>query len=138
MWVVWDREKVQKRKDDILKILPACKEKNYNIAITNPLFEFWLLLHIVDILEYDNDILYKNDWMRPSKNKRFIEKELLSKLYWIGGYNKKKGQFNKNIITKDNILKALEKEKLFENKFEDILDNLGSNMGELINKILKI
>lgn len=138
MWVVWDREKVQKRKDDILKILPACKEKNYNIAITNPLFEFWLLLHIVDILEYDNDILYKNDWMSPSKNKRFIEKELLSKLYWIGGYNKKKGQFNKNIITKDNILKALEKEKLFENKFEDILDNLGSNMGELINKILKI
>ena len=81
MWVVWDREKVQKRKDDILKILPACKEKNYNIAITNPLFEFWLLLHIVDILEYDNDILYKNDWMSPSKNKRFIEKELLSKLY---------------------------------------------------------
>jgi len=138
MWVVWDREKVQARKDNILKILPECRKKNYHIAITNPLFEFWLLLHIVDITEYDNNVLYINDWMSLSKKKRFIEKELLTKLYPIGGYNKKKGQFNKNIVTKKNILQALKQEKFFANKFEDILDNLGSNIGELINKILKI
>ncbi|MFA6630403.1 MAG: RloB family protein, partial [Sulfuricurvum sp.] len=55
MWVIWDREKVEHRKANILKILPECKAKNYNIAITNPLFEFWLLLHVVDISTYDKN-----------------------------------------------------------------------------------
>ncbi len=85
MWVIWDREKVDDRKNKILEILPECKEKNYNIALTNPAFEFWLLLHIVDISDYEDDILYKNDWTSQSKKKRFIEKELLTKLYSNGG-----------------------------------------------------
>lgn len=136
MWVIWDREKVEPRKVNILKMLPECKAKNYNIAITNPLFEFWLLLHIVDISTYNRDTLYDNDWVTPSKNKRFLEKELLTQLYSAGGYNKKKNKFNKNIVTKENIQKALEQEKLFENELEKIIDNLGSNVGDLINKIL--
>lgn len=138
MWVIWDREKVEDRKKAIIEMLPVCKEKNYNIAMTNPLFEFWLLLHIVDITEYDYNTLYENDWVSVAKNKRYIEKELLTKLYDIGKYSKKKGEFNKNIVSRDNILKALEQEKLFENELEKIIDNLGSNVGELINKILKI
>lgn len=43
LWVVWDREKVDSRKKEILKMLPKCKEKNYNIALSNPLFEFCCL-----------------------------------------------------------------------------------------------
>jgi hypothetical protein len=138
MWVVWDREKVQDRKNKILEMIPECQEKNYHIALTNPLFEFWLLLHIVDISTYDRDTLYDNDWTTPSKNKRFLEKELSTQLCSVGGYNKKKDKFNKNIVSKENIQKALEQEKLFENDLEKIIDNLGSNVGELINKILKI
>lgn len=34
-------------------------------------------------------------------------------------------------------MRAVEQEKLFENEFEKIIDNLGSNISELINKILK-
>ena len=134
MWVVWDREKVPERKENILKMFPKCREKNYNIAITNPLFEFWLLLHVTDISEYDNEDLYNN--MPVNSRRKFLDKELSNILE--NGYNKKKDKFNKDIVTKDNILKALEQEKLFENEFESILDNLGSNIGELINKILKI
>ena len=76
MWVIWDREKVEARKQAILEMIPKCKEKNYNIALTNPLFEFWLLLHIVDISQYDKAVLYENDWMTPAKKRRFIDKEL--------------------------------------------------------------
>lgn len=138
MWVVWDREKVESRKKAILEMLPVCKENNYNIAMTNPSFEFWLLLHIVDIKDYNFDDLYKNEWATAAKNKRYLEKELLTELYHIGKYSKKKGAFNKSIVSIDNILKALEQEKLFENELEKIIDHLGSNIGELINKILKI
>jgi len=133
LWVVWDREKVNARKEHILKILPECKEKNYNIAMTNPLFEFWLLLHVNDITKYDNEILYINDWDTPSKNRRYIDKELSNIL--SNGYNKK--NFNREIVTKNNIDKALEQEKFFETKVENIMDNLGSNIGDLIRSIFK-
>jgi len=133
MWVVWDREKVDERKKDILEMIPQCLEKNYHIALTNPLFEFWLLLHIVDISLYDRNILYQNEWVSPSKNRRFIDKELSTQL---NGYSKKKNKFNQSIVTKENILRALEQERLFENELEKIIDNLGSNVGELIRRIL--
>ena len=135
MWVVWDRETIEARKRAILKMIPECREKNYNIALTNPLFEFWLLLHVVDISAYDKDILSKNDWDTPAKNRRFIDKELSNIL--ADGYSKKKNKFNKNIVTKENILRAIAQEKLFENELEKIIDNLGSNVGDLINKIVE-
>lgn len=134
MWVIWDREKVQERKKDILEMIPQCKEKNYNIALTNPLFEFWLLLHIVDISKYNSTILYENKWMTSAKNKRFIDKELSNIL--PNGYSKKKDKFNTSIVNKENILRALEQEQLFENELEKIIDNLGSNIGNLIREIL--
>jgi len=136
MWVVWDREKVESRKQKILEILPECNKKNYRIALTNPAFEFWLLLHIVDISTYEQDVLYENDWCSASKNRRFIDKELSSNL--VGGYNKKKDKFNRKIVTKENILRAITQEKLFENNLEEIIDSLGSNVGCLIEKILNL
>jgi hypothetical protein len=132
MWVVWDRETVDSRKKHILEMIPECKKKNYNIAMTNPLFEFWLLLHVADINTYNKDTLYANDWVNEAKTRRYIDKELSKILK--NGYNKK--NFNIDIVTKENILKALEQEKLFENDLDIIIDNLGSNIGDLIKKIL--
>lgn len=86
MWVIWDREKVEARKKDILEMIPTCKEKNYNIAMSNPLFEFWLLLHVADINDYKNDDLYANE--KVNNCRRFIDKELSNLLE--NGYNKKK------------------------------------------------
>jgi len=130
LWVVWDREKVIARKINILEILPECKEKNYNIAMTNPLFEFWLLLHLVDISLYNKEDLFNNDKI-PARQ-RFISNELTNIL---GKYTKK--NFNRDIVTKNNIDRALEQEKLFETNLERIIDNLGSNIGDLIRSIFK-
>ncbi len=131
LWLIWDREKVKSRKENILAVLPKCKEKNYNIAMTNPLFEFWLLLHLVDISKYNQDDLFNND--KILNKQRFIPNEL-GKI--LGKYTKK--SFNKKIINKNNIQKALEQEKLFENELEKIIDNLGSNIGNLIRSMLNL
>jgi len=135
MWVVWDREKVPERKKQILDMIPECQEKNFHIAMANPLFEFWLLLHIVDISSYDRQVLLDNDWVNSVR--RYIDKEL-SNLLLPSGYNKKKGKFNKNIVTVENIQRALDQEQLFETELEKIIDHLGSNIGDLIQKILPL
>lgn len=135
LWLVLDREKVPERKKHILAIVPDCISKNYNIVISNPTFEFWLLLHLEDICQYNNDTLYTNDKMSLSKkSKRYLEKELNDRL---GGYSKKQGCFPTKIITKENLQRALVQEKLFENEFKKILDHLGSNVGVLIQKIVQ-
>jgi len=134
-WIVIDREKQETRRDNILKILPICKSNDIQIAITNPVFEFWVLLHIVDdiLSKYSADKLYKN--RKISTKKRFLDKELSNIL---GSYSKKMGKFPKEIITIENIKKAIEQEKLFENEVEKIIDNLGSNIGVLIQRIIKV
>lgn len=132
LWVVWDREKVDSRKKEILKMLPKCKEKNYNIALSNPLFEFWLLMHLVDITIYSKEDLFANKQI--SQKRKYIDKELSNLL--DNGFNKKKGKFNKDIITIENVKRAISQEKLFENDINKIIDNLGSNIGSLVTQII--
>ena len=132
-WIVIDREKQETRKENILNILPVCESKDIKIALTNPVFEFWLLLHTVNniLSKYSADDLYKN--IKISNSKRFLDKELSKTL---GSYSKKAGKFPTDIISLKNIKMAIEQEKLFENRVEKIIDNLGSNIGQLVQKIL--
>jgi len=134
-WIVIDREKQETRKENILKILPICESDDIKIAIVNPVFEFWLILHLVDdiLSKYTNIELYENK--KISTKKRFLDKELSGIL---GSYSKKADKFPKEIISIENIKRAIEQEKLFENEVEKIIDNLGSNIGKLVGKIVNI
>lgn len=134
MWVVCDREKVDSRKRDLESVIPDCNKHNFSVALTNPLFEFWLLLHVVDIREYDQQKLFKNE--KLSSSRRYIDKTLSEVL--SNGFNKKAGKFNRDIVTIDNIKRALVQEKLFANDPDEIMDKLGSNIGDLIRAILPL
>ncbi len=135
LWLVCDREKVIDRKTGkkgLLEVLPLCKEKGYSIALSNPLFEFWLLLHVADITTYNTTTLFGN--IKVNATRRYIDKELSNIL--IGGYQKKKGQFNKTIVSLDNVKRAIRQEQLFENDLTKIMDKLGGNVSSLINEIV--
>ncbi|WP_299695451.1 RloB family protein [uncultured Vibrio sp.] len=132
LWLVCDREKVDARKKHLKEIMPICKENGYKLAISNPLFELWLLMHITDISQYDKKVLFANEPVNASR--KFIDKQLSNIL--DNGYNKKAGRFNKDIVTYENLIRAIEQEKTLENNEDLLLDNLGSNIGELINDIL--
>jgi hypothetical protein len=136
MWIVCDREKVEDRKKALIESFPVCENNNFSIALTNPLFEFWLLLHIVDITKYDEQQLHDNDYVSDAKKRRFIDKTLSDVL--PNGFNKKKGKFNHEIVTMQNIKSALKQEALFANDPDEILDHLGSNIGDLIRAILPL
>ncbi|MDG2669756.1 RloB family protein [Vibrio parahaemolyticus] len=139
LWLVCDREKVIDRKTGskgLLEVTPVCEEKGYSMALTNPLFEFWLLMHIADVSEYCSETLYMNE--KVNSTRRYIDKELSNILEGNGGYSKKTGKFNRLIVTIDNVKRAIEQEKSFENDLHKIIDNLGSNVGSLVAEILDI
>ena len=131
-WIVIDREKQESKKINLLKAIEICKENNIKISLINPAFEFWLLLHF-DISEYDKNDLFENKKISTKSKKRFLEKELGEK---IGSYDK--SNFDTSFITHESITFAVKQEEKFENELEKIIDNLGSNVGNLIQEILDI
>src|SRR5690606_1617922 len=83
LWMIIDTD----RWKNIPSIISACKrQSNMFVAVSNPCFEFWLLLHIKDISEYDEkelSLLLKNE--KVSKKKNYIDSKIGAIL---GSYNK--------------------------------------------------
>jgi len=54
LWMIIDRDEWT----NIDEISTLCKnEGNFYLALSNPCFEFWVLLHVKDISEYDEEAL---------------------------------------------------------------------------------
>jgi len=84
LWLIIDRDKWTPA--ELSAVASACQQKCYFLAVSNPCFELWLLLHIKSINDYTNDELAsiaKNKHI--SHNRTFLEGELMKTL---GSYNK--------------------------------------------------
>ena len=66
-------------------VLQTCQEKGFGFYISNPCFEFWLLLHFNDVFELDRDKLLENP--QVTAKRRYTEHELRKLL---PGYSKRK------------------------------------------------
>ncbi len=131
LWMVVDRDKQNVSKEQIGSIINKCKREGYNLALSNPTFEFWLLLHVSGIEGYDKDILLANPKARAKNKKRFIEKEL-SRL--LGGYNKNKIQFEK---FNSGIDDAIKRAKELPSDNLELIEKLGTSVFVLVEKLVK-
>jgi hypothetical protein len=84
LWLVLDRDRQNFKIKNLAEIVQKCKQKNYELAITNPCFEFWLLLHLADFRDYKVENLLNNT-KKSSTSKSFLETELTKHL---GSYSK--------------------------------------------------
>lgn len=100
----------------------TCKDNKITLCISNPFFEFWLLLHTENELSYDKNNL---------KDKTFITDKLKEKL---GKYSK--SNFNAESLI-ENIHTAIKNEKNFCENIECLKNEVGSNVGILINDWFK-
>ncbi len=76
-WMVFD---VDERDEEALKAICAkAKEEGFQVAISNPCFEFWLFLHSFDVKELDQSVKLLPQEKRPKEMKRLLG-ELSKKL----------------------------------------------------------
>ncbi len=129
LWMVVDRDKQNVSKEQLYKIIEICKKEGYNLALSNPTFELWLLMHIVDLDKYSKEDLLKNN--KVSKKRRFIEKELLSIL---NGYNKSNFAFDK---FKDGVEDAINRANKLPVDNDILIDELGTSVCILVEKLVK-
>ncbi len=84
LWLVIDRDNWKLK--ELSFVASACQQKCYLLALSNPCFEFWLLLHIKSLDDYsssEKDYIAKN--RHVSSKRTFLERELVKLL---GSYNK--------------------------------------------------
>jgi len=105
-------------------VVKKCKENGIEFYITNPCFEFWLLLHFDEVCSVDKKSLLENP--KVNSKIRYVEAEL-KKL--VSGYRKNDIKFEFYL---DRIENAIINQKNFCENVDDLKDNIGSNLASLI------
>lgn len=127
--IIIDRDYKSFTEEQFWNVINICKEKNYNLGLTNPCFEFWLLLHFTDCSEY-NDAEIKENGKKTSR-KRFLEKCLSDKL---GTYKKNRIHFDNY---KEKVELAINNVENYCKDVEKLNDNIGSSLGSIIERLIK-
>jgi hypothetical protein len=133
-WLIIDRddwESIHKLSFDGL--VRECKnEENFYIAMSNPCFEIWLVLHLKNLSEFTEEekaLIFEN---AKIGNKNYID-ILVSKLQ--GGHNGYNKRPNPNIylpLTKT----AIERAKSIDNLENDYPKTIGTHLYKLIEKLI--
>lgn len=129
LWMVVDRDKQNVSGEQLSEIIKDCDRKGYNLALSNPTFELWLLLHLRRADEYDKNKLLKNE--KVNKKRRFIEKELSDIL--DKGYNKRNFNFKD---FQSGIKDAVERGKILPTNNKELIEELGTTVCLLVDKFL--
>ena len=125
--IVVDRDKDSFTESQYDSVLRVCHKNHFGFYITNPCFEFWLLMHFDEVCELDAVKLLENPF-GPSE-RRYTEQQLRNILK---GYEKSKYDTDILILNTD---KAIETEKQFCEDEEQLKYKIGSNVGLLIEEM---
>ena len=128
--IVIDRDKKSHTKEKMSEVINHCIKNGYLCYISNPCFEFWLLMHLIDFDIEDQEYLgqiYEN--AKKSNKHTFVSYELSR----YANHGKSKIKFEKNYLY--NIDKAIKQSKKFELQPIGLIESIGSNIGDLIQKL---
>lgn len=108
-------------------VLNRCAENNFGFFITNPCFEFWLLLHFEEVHELDREELLEN--RRVNSKRRYAENELRN----IFPKYAKTSYHAEDLVKRIDV--AIKNEKVFCEDREKLENQIGSNIGLLIQEM---
>ena len=108
-------------------VLETCRAKGFGFYVSNPCFEFWLLLHFDEVFGLDKDKLLENP--QVTAKRRYTEHELRKLL---PGYSK--GRYKADALIKQ-VRMAIKNEEKYCEEINGLKDKLGSNVGLLIGQM---
>lgn len=121
--IVIDRDAGNHSPENMARIFDECDEKGYRCFLTNPRFEFWLLLHVADVKsEYPDELEEMLNF-----NDETVDKHLLEKTG--GGKKIQRKTFDTYFLP--NIDTAIERANGLCTSRNKLLDQLGSTLGKL-------
>ncbi|MGD9494251.1 MAG: RloB family protein [Bacteroidales bacterium] len=130
LWMVVDRDRQNVSEKQLENIINKCNESSFNLALSNPTFELWLLLHVSAIDKFDAKKLLENPKKSSNSKKRFLE-ILLSEI--SDGYNKSRLDFEK---FKPGLEDAIVRAKKLPVSNSELINSLGTSVCLLVEQIL--
>jgi len=125
--IIIDRDQDSFTSTQYEQVLELCCKKKIYPYISNPCFEFWLLLHFPVVWELDRQKLLENK--KISRTKSFLEGEL----------QKIDSSFQKNHLRfkmfEEHIDTAIKNEASFCEDIAALKTELGSNVGKLLSEL---
>ena len=107
-----------------------CKNNGYSCYVTNPCFEFWLLLHFSNVIEeYADKLGTIKDNKKVSNAHTYVSNELSKKAH----HGKKIRDFETTYLPR--IDDAITRAKAFPSDVDELVDNIGCNIWKLIEKM---
>lgn len=122
-----DRDRESFKAEQYMDVVDKCKRNKFNLYITNPCFEYWLLMHYEDFCELDDEEVAKNE--KVSRRWSYVERELRNR---CPGYDKSKYDA---ISMLANIDRAICNEHTHCEDIEGLENQIGSNVGILITEM---
>lgn len=127
--MVIDRDKDSFTEEQYDKVVDFCKKNNVNLYVSNPCFELWLYMHFDEFDSENMDALLENRKMNNS-GRRYIEK----RLHDVCKYKKNYINFSAFEL---GIRSAIKREKKLSEDILTIKNELGTNVGLLVNNMIK-
>jgi len=134
LWMVIDRDYQSWEEQAIKSVAQMCyQKKGFFLALSNPAFELWLLLHFVDCSELEieeKERMFQN--RRVSRSKTYMKKAVGDQ---IGGFNESKYD---PMIFIPHAKRAINNSKKLDEKPNSRWPNfLGTRVHRLTDKIIK-
>ena len=142
LWMVIDRDRRNNSAEQLKAVLADCNKANFNLAITNPAFELWLILHFIKFADLEQTEVEKLCNNSKVSTKNTFSKAMLKKLE-----SAERSKFDKGIdsfmLYKDKIRQAISEAEQLENNAniliaDDGVSSLGTNIHTLIEKFFRI
>jgi hypothetical protein len=123
--IVVDRDAHSFTVDQYDEVMLKCEEEGFRLFVTNPCFEFFLLLHKTDCTQYSPKDVKEN---AKEHNCTFMERELKR---YVSGYKKDSLRF---LDFWDNLSDAMQNCLLYARSLIEIKDKIGTNLNILVQE----
>ena len=128
--ILIDRDTKSHSETNMNDCISHCKDKGYTCYVTNPCFEFWLLLHFSNVIEeYADQLEEIRQNNKVSASHTFVSKEVSEKAH----HGKKGIGFKTKYLPR--IDDAITHAKAFPSDVDELVDNIGCNIWKLIEKM---
>ena len=128
--ILIDRDKQSHPETNMNDCIFHCRKNGYSCYVTNPCFEFWLLLHFSNVIEEYADMLETiKENEKVSNAHTYVSYELSKKAH----HGKKILEFETTYLPR--IDDAITHAKTFPSEVDELVDNIGCNIWKLIEKM---
>ncbi|EQC95779.1 RloB domain-containing protein [Lactococcus lactis] len=132
--IIIDRDKQSFKDDQYDTVIEIAKKNKYLIGLSNPNFEFYLNLHLNDLLDLNKGDIKKNS--RKTRSKKFMEYTLNEDMK-KEGLTYSKQSYDCNFFFR-NFFVGYQNSKHYDDSLEKLKDNIGCSIFKILEPIMRV